>query len=87
MKTNFTIAPQNIFHRTPVVWNWISIFLVGYATYQPFLMDWVHSAPFGSDQGKDLVMAWFDWLCPFLGVLIQFTRQKPQETPEAGHEG
>lgn len=77
MKTKFTI--DGFMHRTPPVWNWVSLFLVGYATYQPAVMDWVHSAPFGSDQGKELVMAWFDWLCPILGVLIQFTHKAQTE--------
>lgn len=76
MKTKISLDGWR--HRTPVVWNWISIFLIGYATYQPMVMDWVHSAPFGSDVGKDLVMAWLDWICPFAGLIIQFINKNYQ---------
>lgn len=73
------ISVTGVGHSTPKVWNWISLFLIGYATYQPLLLDWVHSAPFGSIEGKDFVMAWFDWLCPALGVVIQFTHKTNPE--------
>jgi hypothetical protein len=75
LTNDIQITMNGFKHRTPQFWNWISIFLVGYATYQPAVMDWVHSAPFGSIEDKDLVMAWFDWLCPILGLLIQFTHK------------
>jgi hypothetical protein len=47
-------------------------------------MDWVHSAPFGSDAGKELVMAWLDWICPFAGLVIQFINKNYQSSPEDG---
>ena len=82
MKNKITL--DGFMHRTPVIWNWISIFLIGYATYQPMVMDWVHSAPFGSDAGKELVMAWLDWICPFAGLVIQFINKNYQSSPEDG---
>lgn len=84
-KVNFggiSLGFENIMHRTPVYWNWISIFLVGYATYQPAVMDWVHSAPFGTIEAKDAVMAYLDWFCPMIGVLIQFTRKNNNIQPD-----
>lgn len=79
MNSKITMGLGSLFHATPYALNWVSLFLVGYATYQPVLMDWVHSAPFGTIEAKDAFMAWLDWLCPALGVLIQFTRRKPEE--------
>jgi hypothetical protein len=82
MTTKPTLSLDGVLHRTPVIWNWISIFLVGYAVYQPAVMEWVNSAPIGTLEHKQAVMAWLDWLCPAAGLLIQFVSKKPTETPE-----
>jgi|688.fasta_scaffold1388374_2 hypothetical protein len=84
MKNKITL--DGFMHGTPVLWNWISIFLIGYATYQPMVMEWVHSAPFGTDIGKELVMDWLDWICPFAGLIIQFAHKNNSSNPEDGQD-
>ena len=66
-------------HRTPVYINYISLVLIGWATYEPVIHEWVHSAPFGSDVGKDAIMSILNWIMPPIGLLLQLYREQPKE--------
>jgi hypothetical protein len=78
-KNKLTFSLNGILHRTPTYINYLSIVLIGWGTYEPFIHEWVHNAPFGSDVGKDTIMEFLNWIVPPIGLLLQFYKEKPKD--------
>jgi hypothetical protein len=66
------ISLSGLNHRTPKHINYISLILVGWATYEPVIHDFIHNAPFGTIEAKEYLLLWFNWICPAMGMMLQF---------------
>lgn len=67
-----TISWKGLTQQTPVAVHIVSLVLLGWGTYGEMINEFINAAPIDVPEFKAQLIAWLNWLCPAIGLIMQF---------------